>query len=143
MVVLRKKDQPIHIKDYRPIGLMHSVDKLVAKLLATRLSRVLNGIVHHNQSTFIRGRGIHDNFKTVQFTCRMMHKKKTTSVLLKIDIARTFDLVSWPFLLEILQFLGFSRRWRDWMSTILSTASTKILLNGHPVRRICHARGLR
>ena len=28
------------------------------------------------------------------------------------------------------------------MSAILSTTSTKILVNGHPGRRICHARGL-
>jgi hypothetical protein len=62
--------------------------------------------------------------------------------LLKIDIAKAFDTVSWPFLLEVLQHMGFAQRWRDWISIILATASTKILLNGRPGRRICHARGL-
>jgi hypothetical protein len=38
--------------------------------------------------------------------------------------------------------MGFSRRWINWISILLSTANTKILLNGHP-GRICHARGLR
>jgi len=39
--------------------------------------------------------------------------------------------------------MGFSRRWLNWISLILSTASTKIILNGLPGHRICHARGLR
>ena len=39
--------------------------------------------------------------------------------------------------------MGFSNRWKNWISFILSTASTKIILNGSLGRRICHARGLR
>jgi hypothetical protein len=46
-------------------------------------------------------------------------------------------------MLEVLEHMGFGRRWRNWVSAVLSTASTKILLNGCPGRRICHARGLR
>ena len=92
---------------------------------------------------FIRGRSIHDNFRTVQLTCRLLHSVKRPSILLKVDIAKAFDTVSWAFLLELLEFMGFSRQWRDWLSALLSTASTKILLNGRPGNRICHARGLR
>jgi len=72
-----------------------------------------------------------------------IHKGETPCVLLKIDIAKAFDSVSWPFLLEVLQHLGFGRRWRNWISIALSSASTRILLNGQPGKRICHARGLR
>ena len=39
--------------------------------------------------------------------------------------------------------MGFGRRWTDWITAILATASTKILLNGAPGRRVCYARGLR
>jgi hypothetical protein len=64
-------------------------------------------------------------------------------VLLKLDIAKAFDSVAWNFMLEVLEYMGFGQRWRDWISCILSSASTKIILNGRPGRRICHARGLR
>lgn len=143
LILLRKKENPEEIKDYRPISLIHSFGKLVAKCLANRLSRFLNDLVRPNQSAFIRGRSIHDNFRTVQLTVRLLHSTRRPSILLKIDIAKAFDTVSWPFLLQLLEFMGFSRRWRDWMSALLSTASTKILLNGRPGDRICHARGLR
>ena len=81
--------------------------------------------------------------KDVHIACKAIHEKKSPTILHKIDIATAFDTVSWPFLLEVLQHMGFGQRWRDWISIILATASTKILLNGRPRRRICHARGLR
>lgn len=79
----------------------------------------------------------------MQLSCRALHARKTPCVLLKVDIARAFESVSWQYLLEVLQHLGFSRRWCNWISIMLSTASTRIPLNGRPGRRICHARGLR
>ena len=142
MVLLKKKNEAQEISDYRPISLMHSFGKLIAKCLARRLALVLNDLVHPCQSAFIQGRSIHDNFRAVQLTCKTLHQKKQ-SCLLKIDIAKAFDSVCWPFLLEVLQRLGFSRRWRNWMSILLGSASTKVLLNGRPGNRICHARGLR
>jgi hypothetical protein len=38
---------------------------------------------------------------------------------------------------------GFSQRWCDWIALIMSTASTKVRLNGQPGERIWHRRGLR
>jgi hypothetical protein len=96
-----------------------------------------------NQSAFIKGRSIHDNFRDVQVACKAIHSRRLTCMLLKIDLARAFDSVAWVFLLDVLRHLGFELRWRNWLSNILSTSSTRILLNGKPGRRICHARGLR
>ncbi|WVZ91735.1 hypothetical protein U9M48_037868 [Paspalum notatum var. saurae] len=143
IVLLKKKDDAAELKDFRPISLIHSLSKLITKLLAVRLAPKLDSLISPNQSAFIKARCIHDNFQTVQLTCKLLHKKKLPSVLLKIDLARAFDSVAWPFLLEVLEFLGFSRRWRDWIAGILSTSSTKILVNGRPGKRIFHVRGLR
>ena len=65
MVLLRKKEEPTGLKDYRPISLMHSFSKLFAKCLARRLAPRLKEIVAPNQSAFIKGRSIHDNFRSV------------------------------------------------------------------------------
>jgi hypothetical protein len=68
---------------------------------------------------------LHDNFCAVQATAKLLHARHCPSALLKIDIAKTFDMVGWAFLLELLSHLGFSRRWRDWMSTFLSDSEHK------------------
>jgi hypothetical protein len=62
--------------------------------------------------------------------------------LIKLDIAKAFNSMSSPFLLNIIEFLGFGRVWRDWLSTLLSTSGTRVLMNGAPGDCI-HAQGLR
>lgn len=143
MVLLRKKHDAQCINDYRPISLIHSFAKLFTKVLARRLAPHMNELVKPNKSAFIRSRLIHENFKAVQLTAKFLNRRKVPSSLLKIDIAKAFDSVNWVFLLDLLQHLGFSRRWVNWISIILSSASTKVILKGSPGRRICHARGLR
>jgi hypothetical protein len=63
--------------------------------------------------------------------------------MLKLDITKAFDSVSWPFLIEVLQNLGFGQVWRDVISGLLLTSSTRVLFNGHPESLISHKRGLR
>jgi hypothetical protein len=63
--------------------------------------------------------------------------------LLKLDISKAFDTVGWPFLLDTLRALGFSSTWRRWVASLLSTASSRILLNGKPGAPIKHRRGVR
>ena len=143
MVLLRKKDNPEEIRDFRPISLIHSFGKLVTKCMVNRLVGIHDRLVRRNQSAFIKGRSIHDNFRAVNLACKVVHATRTPCVLLKIDIVKAFDTVSWEFLLDVLQHMGFGLRCRNWVATALSSASTRILLNGKAGRRVCHARGLR
>jgi hypothetical protein len=142
MVLLRKKRKATEVRDFRPISLIHSLSKLIAKVLSTRLAPAMHALVTPNQSAFIKGRAIQDNVHAIQSTVKLLHVLRWPTVLLKIDLAKAFDTVNWAFLLELLCHMGFSRRWVNWVSILLSTASTKILVNGQPGRRIPHARGL-
>lgn len=63
--------------------------------------------------------------------------------MLKVDISKAFDSVSWSFLIEVMQQLGFGRKWCNLICLLLSTASTQVLLNGEPGELIYHCRGLR
>ena len=64
-------------------------------------------------------------------------------MFIKLDICRAFDSIGWSFLLEVLQALGFSKKWRDWIAALLGTTTSKVLINGEPTQGIRHARGLR
>jgi len=59
-----------------------------------------------------------------------------------VDIAKAFDSIARVFLLDVLQHMGFRMRWRNWISILLSSGSTRILLIGKPGLWVCHARGL-
>ena len=134
MVLLRKNNAPTMLKDFRPIALIHSFGKLFAKCLARRLGPRMNEMVAHNQSAFIMNRAIHDNFRTVQLACRWLYSKKFPSILLKVDIAKAFDSVGWPFLLEVLQHLGFPvDTWTGSPSSCLLPAPVCLSMEGRDV----------
>ena len=143
IVLIAKKPDAAAAKDYRPITLVHSFSKLVSKLLANRLAPQLATLIQANQSAFIRNRSILDNFKYVQRAAVLLRKKKIPKVLLKLDISKAFDTLSWSFLFEALEAYGFSTNWRGWISTLLRTATSRILLNGQPGPIIQHRRGVR
>ena len=44
------------------------------------------------------------------------------------------DLVVWAFLIEVLRAVGFSTRWCNWISILMATATSRILVNGRPGR---------
>jgi hypothetical protein len=143
MVLLPKSIDAETMSDYWPITLIHSIGKLIAKVLVNKHAPRLSELVHVSQNAFIEGRFIHDSFKLIQASTKQLHARKVPSLLLKVDIARAFDLVSWPFLLQIMQVVDFSSGWRDWVSALLSSASIKVMLNDMPEERGCHARSLR
>jgi hypothetical protein len=103
----------------------------------------MNEIVSRSQSAFIKTRTIHDNFMYVRNTARKLHRSKIPSLLIKLDIAKAFDSVRWDYMLDLLQRLGFPQRWRALLTTLFSTASSRVLLNGFPGKNIPHGRGLR
>jgi hypothetical protein len=140
--LLPKKPDALFIKDFRPISLIHSFAKLVFKVMDNRLVPLLPTLVPSNQSAFVRGRSIHDKFLFVQQMEKALHRKEA-HILLKLDISKAFDSVSWPFLLEVLQHLGFGQQWCNLLCLILSTSSTQVLVNGEPGAGFFHQKGLR
>lgn len=143
MVLIPKKDDPKGVGDYRPISLVHSFGKLITKIMANRLAPKLPAMIAANQSAFIRGRRIHDSFLLVHHMARFLHNQRKPRLMLKLDITKAFDSVSWAFLLEVLTHLGFGHRWRTLLCNLLATSSTRVLLNGQPGTSIRHYRGLR
>ena len=90
ITLLPKVDSAERPKDFRSISLVHSFAKLVTKLLANRLASRLQQLVSPNQSAFIKGRFIQDNFMLVQQTARFLHQQKQPRILLKLDISKAF-----------------------------------------------------
>ncbi|KAM0866511.1 hypothetical protein ACQ4PT_042550 [Festuca glaucescens] len=111
----------------------------MARWLAPRMHELVDG----NQTAFIRGRCIQDNLLLVKESAKLLHQKRVPSLLLKVNIAKAFDSISWPFLLSVLRQRGFRPRWITWIALLLRSASTSVLVNGCAESSFRHGRGLR
>jgi hypothetical protein len=107
ITLLPKTAEVVEVKDYRSISLIHSFARIITKAMTNRLANKLSTLISPCQSAFMKGRCIHDNFILVQESARALHRQNSPRVRLKLNISKTFDSVSWPFLLEVLSHLGF------------------------------------
>ena len=58
ITLIPKKADAEQVKDFRPISLVHSFEKIVTEILANRLACCLNVMVSPSQTAFIKGVGI-------------------------------------------------------------------------------------
>ena len=60
ITLVPKKDVPLTPNDFRPISLLNGVLKIITKLLANRLQKVILQLVHINQYDFLKDTMIQD-----------------------------------------------------------------------------------
>ena len=70
-------------------------------------------------------------------------RRKGSGIVCKLDIEKAYDHLSWEFLSQVLDKMGFGKRWVSWMNWCISTASFSILVNGSPTGFFQNSRGLR
>ena len=66
ITLLPKKDKdPLFIKNHRPITLLNTDYKIIAKVMANRLKSFLHEIIHEDQTGFMKGRNTGNNIRTI------------------------------------------------------------------------------
>ena len=111
ITLILKVPSPSSLGDFRPISLMGSLYKLVAKVLAGRLAPVMDKIISSNQSVFIKGRQLVDGVVAVNEVIDFARKARKECLVFKVDFEKAYDSISWSFLEYMTKRLGFSARW--------------------------------
>lgn len=143
LALIPKVDNPQTLAEYKPICLVGSLYKILAKLQATRLKKVNGKLVSPKQSIFISGRNILDGMLMVNETIDLAKREGRKCLALKIDFEKAYDCVSWNFLRFMLGNIGFSEKWMKWMETCIFTNSMSVLINGSVTEDFIIERGLR
>ena len=144
--LIPKVKSPQKITKFRPISLCNVVYRLISKILANRLKRVLDAMIDELQSAFVPGRLITDNvlvaFETMH--CIDQRKKgKKALMAIKLDMSKAYDKVEWVYLETMMRKMGFHERWSSLIMMCYTTVSYSMLINGKPKGKIILLRGLR
>ena len=119
------------------------VSKIAAKILTTRLQQEISALIDLNQTGFLKGRTIAENFVYAAELLQVCHKRKVPTLVLKLDFAKAFDTVNWQGLLRVMEARGFAPQWNNRVLQLLQTSHTAVLVNGCPGPWINCKRGLR
>lgn len=143
VALIPKKVGAFELKDFRPISLISGIYKVLAKLLAERLKKVVDKLVNKHQMAFIKGRQIMDAALIASECVDSRLKGVEPGVMCKLDIEKAYDHVNWKFLLNTLRQMGFGEKWLGWIHFCISTVCFSVLVNGEPVGFFPSERGLR
>ena len=88
----------------RPINLSNFTNKIISKIISTRLASILPCIVSENQTGFVKGRSISENILLAQ---EIIHGNKKpregSNVVIKLDMVKAYDRVSWTYTCIVLK----------------------------------------
>lgn len=86
-MLIPKKYEVENMKDYRPISLVGSIYKILAKVRANRLKKVIEEIISESQHAFEKGRQILDATLIANEAIKSV-KNKGIRILYKLDIEK-------------------------------------------------------
>ncbi|CAL0304706.1 unnamed protein product [Lupinus luteus] len=145
IVVLVPKNECLQgLGEFRPISLVGCIYKIISKLLAGRLKKVLHLIISDSQSAFMKWRYIMDGVLIANEIIEQAKKSNADDCFIfKVNFEKAYDSVNWSFLLYMMERMGFCCRWRNWIKACLQSNSVSILVNGSPTTEFGMCRGLR
>ena len=144
--LIPKTKNPQKITEYRLISLCNAVYRVLAKVLANCLKKILPEIVSEAQSASVPRRLITDNvliaFETMHHI-KLRRKGKEGLMAIKLDMSKAFDRVEWDCLARVMQKMGFHDRWISIIMMCITSVSYSVLINGEPNGKIIPSRGIR
>lgn len=130
IALLPKSEDRIRIQNYRPISLLNTLYKVVAKVYANRMKTLLHHWILPSQTGFVPNRCILDNiflaFEAIEWA---LENQQDLSMLL-LDFEKAYDRVSWTFLSQAMEKMGFSPIWVKQVMSLNTNASAAIIING-------------
>lgn len=122
---------PSSVSDFRPIACCNTVYKCITKVVCVRLKAILRVIIAENQGAFIQERFIGHNIMICQDLVRNYGRKNTSpGCIVKMDIKKAYDSISWKFLEEMLSGLNFPRYFIGLILECVSSPRFTLMING-------------
>ncbi|KAG1673565.1 hypothetical protein FOA52_003865 [Chlamydomonas sp. UWO 241] len=122
--------------NYRPLTMLGSDYRILAKVLATRWTPLLSAVVGPAQTAFLAGRRISDNICLTQMLPGLLAANAadgvgpTGAALALLDFRKAYDTIDRGFLIAVMEAVGVGDGVLAWTRTILTHTYASAEVNG-------------
>lgn len=121
----------LECSSFRPISLLNVDSKILSKMLACRLEKVLPSIVSDDQTGFIKGRHSFFNIRRLFNVLYDPTRPDIPEILVSLDAEKAFDRVEWDYLFYTLKQFGFGERFISWIQVLYSSPLAAVRTNNN------------
>ena len=130
IALLPKSEDRLRIQNYRPISLLNTSYKIVAKVYANRMKPLLHNWILPSQTWFVPNRCILDNIFLAFEAIAWTRENQQELNMLLLDFEKAYDRVNWTFLKEVMGKMGFHPTWVKQVMSLNENAAASVIVNG-------------
>ena len=123
--LIPKGGDRLEIRQWRPITLLPTAYKILAKMISNRIRPLLPDLIHDTQTGFVQDRSILDNIFTFSEATEWAQHSGQHLAILLLDFEKAYDRVDWSFLEGTLSRFGFPDEWIRGISSLYRSASSR------------------
>ena len=135
-----KKGDREDLTNWRPITLLNTDYKIIAKTLANRLKKVLAYCINIDQTCSVPGRSIVDNCALIRDSIYYCQASNTEAEVISLDQSKAFDRVDREYLFRVLARYGFNPSFIQWIKTLYFSIGSHVIFNNHLTLKVAMER---
>ena len=132
-----------NLSNWRPITLLNSDYKILAKTLTERLSNVIQDLISTDQCGYLKGRSISTVIRTIDDVINYVNQTDRQGYILACDYMKAYDSISKNFLQYTFEIFGFKPDYRNWVKVLMNGTQSSISHSGWLSRPINITCGIR
>ena len=121
----------VYTKNYRPITLQNLDYKILYKVLANRLKKVIHKLIPYYQYAYVPKRRISDGILLMKAIIHKINNSQEGAAALFMDAEKAFDSVDHKFTIEILKKLKLPDNFIKWISMAFDSSQMQLIINGY------------
>ena len=118
------------LDNLRPISLLNTDYKILTKVIAKRLEKVLPRIINPDQTGYIKNRYIGENVRLISDIMNYTEENNIPGIALFIDFRKAFDTIERDFINNCLEKFNFGPNIKNWVKILYNNVSSCVLNNG-------------
>lgn len=130
--LLPKKEKDLrYLANWRPVSLLNTDYKILTKVLAIRLQKVIYKLINSDQVGYVKGRFIGENIRTMFDIMNYIDNSKESGFFVQVDFEKAFDSIEWSFLIKGLKSYNFGSYFINWIKILYTDISSCVGNNGY------------